>query len=388
MEPALVIGSHAVGLGVARALGSMGVPVIAAHYDDKDMGYVSKYVTESVPTPHPEDSEDEFIGFLVDCATRYGGSFLVPSTDAALAVVSRHKSLLERHYLVGCTDWDVTRLYVDKQYTYALADQAGVPAPKTTVPDSVEDVERYAQTVQYPCLVKPSQGHLYFDLFRKKMVIAENLDEMLAAYREAADAGLKVMLQEFIPGDSTRGVNYNSYSWDGNALVEFTAAKVRNAPRDTGSPCCNMSAHIPDVIEPGRKILQAMGFNGYACTEFKQDPRDGVYKLMEVNGRHNLSTLLAVHCGINFPWIHYEHLVLGKLPSAAEYQAGEYWIDVLRDISTFPGYIFQERQSLAQFVRPYFAPHVLAVPDRGDPKPFRKQCARLARTILTRPRST
>ena len=50
-----------------------------------------------------------------------------------------------------------------------------------------------------------------------------------------------------------------------------------------------LSEHVPEVIEPGRKILQAMGFYGYACTEFKRDPRDGSHKLMEVNGRHNLS---------------------------------------------------------------------------------------------------
>ena len=36
MEPALVLGAHTVGLGVVRALGSKGVPVIAVHYDDKD----------------------------------------------------------------------------------------------------------------------------------------------------------------------------------------------------------------------------------------------------------------------------------------------------------------------------------------------------------------
>ena len=65
-------------------------------------------------------------------------------------------------------------------------------------------------------------------------------------------------------------MNYNSYSFDGEVLVEFTAAKIRNAPRDTGSPCCNVSAHIAEVVEPGRRILREMGFYGYACTEFKR----------------------------------------------------------------------------------------------------------------------
>jgi D-aspartate ligase len=278
MQPALVLGSHTVGLGITRALGSMGVPVVAVQYDDRDMGHVSKYVTHSMRAPHPETSEDEFIALLIDRADRFEGSFLVPSTDATLAAVSRHKDLLERHYIVACTDWEITKLYVDKRNTYALANQVGVAVPKTAIPHSIEDVEGYARSALYPCLVKPCQGHQYYDVFRKKMVNAHNLDQLVAAYREAADVGLEVMLQEFIPGGASEGVNYNSYSWGGETLVEFTAAKLRNAPRDTGSPCCNMSAVIPEVIEPGRKILQAMGFYGYACTEFKRDPRDGVYK--------------------------------------------------------------------------------------------------------------
>jgi len=384
MQPALVLGSHTVGLGIARALGSTGVPVIALYYDDKDHGYVSRFVSESIFCPHPERSEDEFIEFLVECASRFEGSLLIPASDATLASVSRHKSLLEQLYIVACPEWDATTLFVDKKHTYALAEEAGVPAPKTAVPHSIEDVERYAQTAQYPCLVKPSQGHQYFDVFRRKMVKADDLDQLIAAYREATDAGFEVVLQEFIPGDSSQGVNYNSYSWDGTALVEFTAAKIRNAPRDTGSPCCNMSSHIPEVVEPGRKILQAMGFYGYACTEFKRDARDGLYKLMEVNGRHNLSSLLAVRCGVNFPRIQYDHLVRGELPSARDYEDGIYWIDLIRDISVLPGYLAKERYPVAEYFKPYFGPHVFAIRDPDDPKPFRKRCAGLARTALER----
>ena len=105
---------------------------------------------------------------------------------------------------------------------------------------------------------------------------------------------------------------------------------------------------------------------------------------MEVNGRHNLSALLAVRCGINFPWIHYEHLVCGRPPSAPLYKDGMYWIDVLRDMSVSPGYLFREGFSAVEYLKPYLGPRVLAVPDRTDPKPFRRQCARLATSAFRR----
>ncbi len=55
----------------------------------------------------------------------------------------------------------MTEQFIDKKRTYALADAIGVPAPKTMVPHSAEDVEEYGRTIDYPCLVKPCQSHRY-----------------------------------------------------------------------------------------------------------------------------------------------------------------------------------------------------------------------------------
>ncbi len=383
MIPAIVLASHTMGLAVIRALGTMGVPIVVIVYAEReDMGYVSKYVREKIPAPHPEKSEDQFIDVLMKCAAHLGGSVVIPTSDETLAAVSRHKTLLERHYRVACTEWNITEQYIDKKRTYALADALGVPAPKTTIPHSAEEVESYSRTIDYPCLVKPCQSHRYYDRFKRKMTRVENLEQMLAAYQEAADAGLETMLQELIPGDDTQGVNYNSYFWNGEPLVEFTAEKVRNAPPGLGSPRVAVSKHVPEVLEPGRKILQAMGFYGYSCTEFKKDARDGVYKLMEVNGRHNLSGLLAVRCGINFPWIHYQHLVCGELPSACDYRTAVYWIDIIRDIGYSLKCISKERYSLSQYIQPYRSPHVFAILDPRDPRPFAQRCINLAKMVF------
>jgi len=382
MKPAIVLSTHTMGLGVIRALGIMGVPIIAVCYDDGDMGYVSKYVKEKVYAPHPEKSEDQFIELLIESAARFGGGLLIPASDETLAAVSRHKSLLEDHYLVACTEWEITERFIDKKYTYALADAIGVPAPKTIVPQSIEGVERCSQTIQYPCLVKPRQSHRYYDLFDQKMVRVDNFDQMIAAYQQAADVGLEVMLQELIPGDDSHGANYNSYSWDGEPLVECTAQQLRNGPPEVGSPRVVMSKDIPEVIEPGRKILQAMGFYGFSCTEFKKDPRDGIYKIMEVNGRHNRSSLLAVRCGINFPWLQYKHLVQGELPSPCDYRRGAYWISLARDVVYSVQYRNKERYSLIQYIRPYIRPHVFAIFDWKDPMPFVQRCINLVRSAI------
>ncbi len=383
--PVIVLSTHTVGFGVLRALGPMGVPLIAASYERGDMGSVSRYVTARLDIPHPEEEEASFIALLLDCAKRFGRSLLIPADDATLTTVAKHKDMLQAHHIVACTEWSIAEQFIDKQRTYALAEQMGIPAPRTLVPHGAADVKQYARTVRYPCLIKPTHSHLFYARFRKKMVEVGDAREMLAAYRQAEDAGLQVLIQELIPGDDAHGVNYNAYFWDGEPWVEFTAAKVRLSPPRFGVPRVVISRHIPEVVDPGRRILRAMGFYGYACTEFKRDPRDGVYKLMEVNGRHNRSVLLAVACGINFPWLEYRHRVQAEIPAPAPYEEGVYWIDEYRDLFQTLRCFRREGQTPLDYLRPYLKRHVFATFQWSDPKPFMKRCADLLRGVLQTP---
>ena len=370
MRPAIVLSGHTMGLGVARALGVMGVPVVLVHYDDRDMAHVSRHVKVAIRAPHPEYACEEFIALLLDAAKRFAGGVLMPASDESLVVIAKYKGILEKQYIAACPDWETVRRCIDKKLTYALAEAHGVPSPKTILPQSRAEVEDYAATAEFPCLVKPSQSHLFYDRFKQKMFRVDTVGQMLDIWQQAADAGLEVLLQEIIPGDDAQVVNYNAYAWGGRSLLEFTAAHVRNAPPWFGSPRVVVSQDIPEVLEPGRKILQALEYEGYACTEFKKDARNGIYKLMEVNARHNLSTLLAVHCGINFPWLQYRHLTSGELPAAADYRKGIYWVDITRDIGYSGLYLTRERYPLSDYLRPYVRPHIFAILDWRDIRPF------------------
>jgi D-aspartate ligase len=377
MRPAIVLSGQAAALGVVRALGTMGVPVVLVHYSSQDFAHRSRFVNASFRSPHPELSEKEFVDFLLDCGTRFPGAVLIPAADESLTAVSRNKKLLEPHFRVACTDWEITQRFVDKQYTYALAERCGVPAPRTLVPHSLEEARSGAKEIGFPFLVKPCQSHLFVERFGRKMVRINSIGLLEETFSMAMEAGLEVMLQEIIPGDDDNVVNYNSYIWGGEFLTEFTAVHLRNGPPWFGSTRVAISRDIPEVIEPGRRILKELGFSGFACTEFKRDPRNGVYKLMEVNGRHNLSTMLAVRCGINFPWLHYRHLSEGIAPQTSEFQKDIYWIDIVRDIRFSGMFFFREGHSIIEYLRPYLKPHVFAIFDRKDLKPFMKRAGSL-----------
>ena len=103
------------------------------------------------------------------------------------------------------------------------------------------------------------------------------------------------------------------------------------------------------------------------------DDRDGLYKLMEVNGRHNLSGALAVSCGLNFPMIMYDHLCHNKLTVSTEFKSNIFWIDLTKDLFHSCLSRNQEKLSLRSLARPYLSENVFAVLSINDIVPFLKR---------------
>ncbi len=378
-KPVVVLSGHTMALGVVRALGEAGVPVFVLHYDARDMAHVSRHVKAEFTVPPPQTHEVDFVEALVRHADRFRGAMLLPASDETTVAVSRHKERLAAHYVVACTDWEVTRNFIEKRRTYELAAKAGVPTPQTLVPTTIDEARDFARRIGFPLLVKPSQSHLYYERFKRKMSPVNAEAELAQRVGEALGATLEVMLQEIVPGPDCAVVNYNAYASEGRSLVEFTARQIRKAPPNFGSPRVAVSERIQEVIEPGRATLRALGFEGFACSEFKRDSRDGCYKIVDVNGRPNLSGLLAVRCGINFPLLHYRHLMYGELPAASAFTAGVYWVDFVRDVAYSLKHFREEHYSLREDLSPYLKKHCDAIYDRHDLRPFLTRISSLAR---------
>ena len=383
LPPAVVVGCDLAGLGVIRALADAAVPVIATYSSAFEPGRLSRHVSRAIRSPAPAD-EERFVAFLADLGERYQGAVLVPVSDEAVTAIARHAAALSTDFLVACMTWPVVERFIDKRRTYELANRIGVPAPRTAVPRDTTEVERCGDELGYPCLLKPSHGHLYRSRFGRKLVKAEGPDELLAAWREADAAGLGAMVQEFVPGSDSHGANYNSYFIDGEPAAACTAQKVRLQPPEIGYPRVVRSRYLPEVAALGRRLLEAMGVHGFTCTEFKLDPRDGSYKLMEVNGRHNNSTLLSVASGINFPYLMYRHLVTGEPPAESRWRSGIYWIDPLSDLTQSVRYLGREGLAPADYLRPYLRPHVFATVASGDFAPLTLQLGSKVRGLSSR----
>jgi D-aspartate ligase len=377
---AIVVYTHIVGTAVIRALGQMGIPVVAFHYGSDEMGYVSRYVTEHVKVPDLRQDSAAFLERLMDLSDRFAGSLLIPTDDYTLTALSMHKELLSTKYAVAAGDWDVVSQCVSKEHTYARASAIGIPCPASFLVRSSDDLERYRHNLDFPCLLKPCEGHRFCEIFGVKMFKIANQEELFTQYEKISAFGLDVLLQEIIPGGDSEGVNYNSYFVEGAPVAEFTARKMRLEPPFFGSPRVIVSEWVPEIIESGRTLLRDLKYNGFSCMEFKRDVRDGVYKLMEINCRSNRSGSLALACGINFPWIMYRHAAYGDIVRCSDFRKNVAWIEGTSDLIRFFVSRRDERYSVGQYLKPYRLKKVFAFLSLKDPLPFLKRYQCLLQT--------
>jgi len=366
-------------LALIRALGRSGVEVVAAYYDREDMGFVSRFASCARRVAHPERSEATFIRNLKSIGEEYPGAVLFPADDSTLIAVSRHRDELSGQFRVACPSWDIARAVVQKEHTYDIAESAGVPHPRTLHPSSWTECRDFIDRTGFPFVMKPSQSHLFHEKTGVKLWKIFTEDDAIRHWDQAATMDLSVLLQEYIPGNDTLNVNYNAFAVDGVARFEYTAAKVRLSPPDSGVPCIVQGRPIPEVVESGRRILEALGYTGYACVELKFDERDNMYKLLEVNGRHNRSAALAVKSGLNFPLIEYAHHCGETVGTPGPVRSDLFWIDLVRDLYSARRYVSRPGGGLSGILKPYFSPHVFAVVARDDIRPILKRARDLAR---------
>ena len=156
-------------------------------------------------------------------------------------------------------------------------------------------------------LVKPSSTEGFKRRFKRQAFRCETAAEVEEAYAQAEP--YEPMVQEVIPGGDDELYTLGSYlRADGEALGLFSGRKLRQTPPGVGTCRVGEALWVDEVVDQGLKLLRALSFHGLSQVELKRDPRDGAYKLMEVNPRLFQWHGLAAACGVDLPLIAYRDL--------------------------------------------------------------------------------
>jgi D-aspartate ligase len=328
----VMLGSDFKALGVIRSLGRRGIPSVVIDNHPRAAWY-SRFANMRLKWTGPMEGE-EFLSFLLQAAKeqRFKRWVLFPSSDEVVEFVARNHRELARVYQLVTQPWGVVRWANDKRLTYRMAEKLGVSYPKTGYPASEADLE--TMKILFPAIIKPAISIHFQHALRLKALSAENLEELRALYRLAASIipPEEIMIQEIIPGGGTKQFSVAAYCKEGQTLLTMTARRTRQYPIDYGLSSSFVEAiEVPEIVEPAQRLLQAMGISGMVEIEFKQDQRDGQYKLLDINVRPWGWHTLSLACGIDFSYIEYCDL-LGEGPVPIKPRYGAHWVRLITDL--------------------------------------------------------
>lgn len=383
-HPAVVLqSSFANALGIIRALGRESIPVLALDPDPRALGPRSRFACGLV-CPDPKLDEEAFIAFLEDLGGRLPlPGVLFPTHDEYIWPVSRHADRLSRGLLIPFSEWPTMRRLYDKEEQLRAAWAAGIDTPVTAFVRSSADLPDAVARVPFPAVFKPVQSLAFKVRFQRPVLEIARPEDVASTYARVDDCGV-LMLQEVIPGPDTELYTVGStVDAASRPLAVFTGRKLRQHPRTFGTARFAESLWIPELADAGLKLLAELDYHGVSQVEFKRDPRDGRYKLMEINARHWLWHSLAAACGVNLTLASYADAI-GKPFIAPRQVDGRKWMLLWKELFDSVREIRHGEQQLRPWLRSLGNIRADGVIALDDPMPGVVNTARVARGIVRR----
>ena len=284
-----------------------------------------------------QDLRDEkaTIEILLDVGRRLNlkGWVLFPTRDETVAAVSRNRAALAELFRVPTPEWDTVQWMWDKRNTYKLAMELKIPIPESWFPADSDDVDRI--TTPFPLALKPAIKEHFIYTTRVKAWRANDKAELRELLQRADSYGSG--------GDDRSGPG--SRGWQasirllrlfqrGKAVGSMVTRRRRQHPYEFGRASTFVETiDLPALESLSKRFLQKIDYYGLVEVEFKLDPRDGQFKLLDVNPRTWGYHSLGVSAGVDFPYLLYADQI-GIPLQPCRGKAGVSWIRLLTDFPT------------------------------------------------------
>jgi D-aspartate ligase len=367
---AVVIGGDYQGLGIVRSLGRQGVPVCVVD-DELSISRYSRYTTKFVKLADLRN-ERVAVDSLLELGKRLGlnGWVLYPTREELVAAISRHRSELCELFRVPTSNWESVKWAWDKRNTYRLAQELDIPTPVTHYPENVEQLAEL-QCLTPPFALKPAIKEHFFYATKAKAWLANTHAELRTLFQKASElAGQgEIMVQELIPGGGSQQFSYCAFFRDGKAVGKMVARRRRQHPLQFGRASTYVeTVDVPVLEELSERFLRAIDYYGLVELEYKLDPRDSQYKLLDVNARTWGYHSLGAEAGVDFSYMLYGDQIGLPVP-VCKSRPGVTWVRTITDIPAALMGILSGDTSLKSYFRSLKSCDAEAVFSLSDPLP-------------------
>jgi D-aspartate ligase len=367
---AVVIGGDYQGLGIVRSLGRQRIPVCVVD-DELSISRYSRYCGRFVKLESLRE-ERTTVDSLLKLGKRFDlrGWVLYPTREELVAALSRNREELSEYFRVPTPEWECVKWAWDKRNTYQLARELDIPTPATHYAESIADLSSL-DDFEPPFAIKPAIKEHFFYATKAKAWRADSHAELKTLFEKASRLApqQEIMVQELIPGGGTQQFSYCAFFRDGKAVGKMVVRRRRQHPLQFGRASTYVeTVDVPLLEELSERFLRAIDYYGLVEVEYKLDPRDAKYKLLDVNARTWGYHSLGVRAGVDFSHMLFADQVGLPVPVSTG-RAGVAWARMSTDLPAAAMSMLSGETSFTSYVRSMKNCNVEAVFSGSDPMP-------------------
>lgn len=306
--PAIVLGAGINGLGVARSLARVRVPVWLL---DADPHRAEMHTRAARPLQiHSMQGESLIRELERVAAIHFAGvrPVLLLTQEETVKTVSHHRERLADLYRFTLPPIATVDALLHKQGFQRVAEQLGGPIPPLVRVRSVADLPLLEQ-LRYPVVVKPGERHAGYGRQFKKAYRIESARDVIELVQRILAVMPDVVVQEWIEGGDSDIYFCLQYLDSGStAVASFTGRKIRSWPPQVGgtASCTTAPEARAELSELTGCFFRDTGVIGMAGMEYKRDTRTGQFRMIEPTiGRTDYQEEVATLNGVNLPYAAY-----------------------------------------------------------------------------------
>ncbi len=353
-EPVLIFGPHIAALGVLRVLARRRIPTFVVD-DTTNVITRSRWYRPAERTL-AETSDPATLAAYLRSLDLPGAVLIACSDQWALAVAGLPEDLRQR-FPTSLAPHAAIEQFVDKDRFQALVDRLDIPRPRTMPIHHPGDLAHATDEDLANGFLKPTESQAHNRRFKTKGFFVESREEARRLVDEAAEAGVTFMLQEYIPGDSSKTFLIDGFvDRDGTISAMVARRRVRMDPPRLANTCSDVTIPLADVeacLPSLRTLLEATDYRGIFNVEFKLDERDGRFKIIELNPRPFWLIGHIERAGVDLPWLSYLDAQGLPVPTPPSYQVGRYGMYEIPDATAIGRAIVSRRRPEGPILKPW-----------------------------------
>lgn len=327
-EKALILGDDTRSfLATVRSLGRKNIEVHVAPFDFKSLALHSRYIHAIHHLPYYLDGGSEWLSEIIALLRTERFSLLIPCDERSLLPLHLHRDALGEFCKLAIPSPEAMDKFFDKLSTRELATRCSVPIAPGKLLTTQDTADSIAAELGIPVVIKQPKSYAFPELYVRSSTKILSDKQQLNTWLELHwQKPAPILLEQMFPGF---GLGVSVLCHEGTVLQAFEHHRANEVD---GSSYYRKSAPInQERLAAVERMTKAIGFTGIAMFEFKMNPDNGSWILIEVNARPWGSLPLPVAIGIDFPYRLYRLLVHGEVTRPIAYPVNRYCRNLVLD---------------------------------------------------------